>query len=478
MDRSFPVAFIMYLLVDIKTVADYIVNDIIEIKHWRFKMKKAETFYEIQSAVEFSESVDHDSSFFTNFDGFRGEFTEKRILKELNINPKTTEYIGQVSINKKLIFIAGHRGSGKTTELNNIAYRIKNTNCFYPVLCYLDKKGGLDINNIDFVDILIYILDNLAEILNKDGIDIDQKTIESFQSWYTQRIDEINNIRKSTIDISSGAEAGFNIPGIFKLFSKVTASLSGTNEVKSIIRNTFINKFSDFSLKFNQFIEEISAELRKKNIARDIIFIIDGFEKIGNLETIKKILISESNKLLEIKTNMILTLPIELMKEAARINNYGTIFNFPVIKIKEKNGNVVSDALAKFKEFILKRADEKLFAEGAIEKIILLSGGSPRELLRIIQQGYVAADGEQIDELAIDKATQILASTIAPYLTKAELDKLKELKESLKNDKEVPYDNIIQELLEKCIIFEYNDGTHKQVNPIIENSKVYMEYVR
>lgn len=440
-------------------------------------MKKAKSFYEIQSAVEFSESVDHNSPFFTDFDGLRGEFTEKRVLKELNINPVTSEYIGQASLNKKLIFIAGHRGSGKTTELNNIAYRIKNPSCFYPVLCYLDKKGGLDINNIDFVDILIYILENLAETLQKDGIDINQKTIKSFQNWYTQRIEEINHLHKSTIDVSSGVEGGFTIPGILKLFSKVTASLSGTDEVKSVIRTTFINKFSDFALKFNQFIEEISAELREKKRAKDIIFIIDGFEKIGNLDTRKKILISDSNRLLEIKTNMILTLPIELMKEAARINNYGTILNFPVIKIKEKDETVVYAALTRFIKFILKRVDEKLFAQGAIEKIILLSGGSPRELLRIIQQAYVAADGELIDEQAIDKAAKVLASTIAPYLTQAELDKLKELKEARKKNEEVPYDHILQELLEKCIIFEYNDGTHKRVNPIIENSKVYLENV-
>ena len=39
------------------------------------------------------------------------------------------------------------------------------------------------------------------------------------------------------------------------------------------------------------------------------------------------------------------------------------------------------------------------------------------------------------------------------------------------------FDAVMQELLEKVIVMEYNDGNHKRVNPLVEISKIYQERV-
>jgi len=41
----------------------------------------------------------------------------------------------------------------------------------------------------------------------------------------------------------------------------------------------------------------------------------------------------------------------------------------------------------------------------------------------------------------------------------------------------MPFDEDLQDLLEKLIILEYNDGTYKRVNPIVEESQLYKQYV-
>ena len=99
---------------------------------------------------------------------------------------------------------------------------------------------------------------------------------------------------------------------MFSLVTKTKGKLSGSNSTKETIRTVFKNKFSDFSLKFNEFILDIKKYLLDNHISKDLLFIIDGFEKIGSLEDRKKILIDNSNKFVEIKANMIITLPIEL----------------------------------------------------------------------------------------------------------------------------------------------------------------------
>jgi hypothetical protein len=54
---------------------------------------------------------------------------------------------------------------------------------------------------------------------------------------------------------------------------------------------------------------------------------------------------------------------------------------------------------------------------------------------------------------------------------------LKNLKGELDAGHPIGFDSQIQALLEKEVIFEYNDGTYKCVNPLLERSKLYKHHV-
>ena len=78
-------------------------------------MNKANTFYEIQDAVAFNNPIDEKNEFYTDFSAFRKDFSEDKIFKHFNINP-VTKNCNKLSQTVKL-FLSGHRGTGKTTEL-------------------------------------------------------------------------------------------------------------------------------------------------------------------------------------------------------------------------------------------------------------------------------------------------------------------------------------------------------------------------
>lgn len=439
-------------------------------------MHKATNFFEIPNAVDFTEPIASDSEFYVDFSRLRGNFTDKRLFRYLSVNPNTFAYTEQNFVNKKVLFLAGHRGSGKTTELKRITKLLQNPNCFFTVFCDL-KEEALDLNNLDFVDILLFILENLISELNAKGIAVKESVLKSFYDWYSERIEEINNRKESQIRIETGIEGKYTIPLILNVFAKLRTSLSGTHETKEIIRTTFKNKFSEFALKFNEFTEEIARNLRGKKKAKDILFVIDGFEKIGSLENRRKIILEDSNRLIAVKTNMLITLPIELMKEESRLSNFSEVILFPNVKIKEKDNSKVEEAFKKFEELIDKRIDSKLFeSKDLAQKIIEFSGGSPREVLRIIHRSYIESEKEIITQKSVENAIKALSS-VANYLTESELLKLKELKEANEKNEEVSYDSVLQELLEKRIVFEYNTGSYRRVSPIIEVSKIYQQYV-
>ena len=428
-------------------------------------MNKANTFYEIQDAVAFNNPIDEKNEFYTDFSGFRKGFNEKKIFKYLNINP-TTKECNKISQTLKL-FLSGHRGTGKTTELLKLKNEIDETTCFFTVFCDLSDEE-LDVNNIDFIDIIILILEKLTETLKERKIDIPKANIEPFYNWYEQRITEINNQTDESASIEVEGKVGINLFSLFSLVSKTKGKLSGSNSTKETIRKVFKNKFSDFSLKFNEFILDIKDYLLKNGISKDLLFIIDGFEKIGSLEDRKKILIDNSNKFVEIKANMIITLPIELFSEVSRLKEFASHISFPLITL-DKNSK------QRFKEFIYKRIEKNLFdSEETVEKIISYGAGSPRETLKIISNAYIQAEGEIIDLKSVQDAQKSISEELMKYLDEKEISLLKQVYTKTK----IPFSDELAKLLIKKVLLDYEDGLEREINPILLDNEDFINLIK
>lgn len=428
-------------------------------------MNKATTFYEIQDAVAFNNPIDEKNEFYTDFSGFRKGFNEKKIFKYLNIKP-TTKECNKISQTLKL-FLSGHRGTGKTTELLKLKNEIDETTCFFSVFCDLSDEE-LDVNNIDFIDIIILILEKLTKTLDDKKIDIPKANIEPFYDWYEQRITEINNQTDESASIEVEGKAGIDLFSLFSLVSKTKGKLSGSNSTKETIRKVFKNKFSDFSLKFNEFILDIKGYLLKNEISKDLLFIIDGFEKIGSLEDRKKILIDNSNKFVEIKANMIITLPIELFSEVSRLKEFASHISFPLISLD-------NNSKERFKEFIYKRIEKSLFdSEQTVEKIIYYGAGSPRETLKIILEAYVQAEGEIIDLKSVQDAQKSISEELMKYLDEKEISLLKQVYTKTK----IPFSDELAKLLIKKVLLDYEDGLEREINPILLDNQDFINLIK
>lgn len=425
--------------------------------------KKANSFYEILNSVEFNNPIDDKDEFFTDFSGLRKGFSENKIFKMLNINPSTKDCNELKTIQR--IFLSGHRGTGKTTELLRLKNEINSTGCYLVVFCDLSKEE-LDMNNIDFVDIVIYMLEQLVSELKSKNIEIKTSDIESFYEWYKQRVVEINDKIDTSATIETEARVTIGIPALLGLITRTKAKLQASQDTKETIRRVFTNKFSDFSLKFNEFILSVKATIKEKQIAKDLLFIIDGFEKIGTLDARQKILIDNSNKFVEIQSNMMIALPIELFSRISTLSNFSTPISFPLITLDEGGMN-------KFREFICKRVDEALFEDGAIERIIQCGAGSPRETLKIIEEAYIAADGEKITVKSVEEAREKVSSEIVDYLTKEEIELLKELT----TNTNIPYSDTLANLTVKKVVLEYGDGSQKQINPIVSENEKFQKFI-
>ncbi len=442
--------------------------------------KKAQSLLEVDNAVRLDVPITPDHEFYTDFSDVRGDFEDKMIYRTLNVNPKTFVFNREPNLgNKVLLFLAGMRGSGKTSELAKIAQKLNNKDCFFCVTCNLDD--GLDKNDMEYMDILIFQIERLIQELDEKQIRVDERFLESLFNWFSERVKEINKSIKK--------EGGFELevegktPSFFSFLSitaKLKGNITGNKENAEKIRTTFKSSFTDFSIKVNEFIEGINMALRRDKIAQEVLFVIDGLEKTATPDLRKKIVINESDRIRQIKVNTIFTLPIELMPEAQRLTQLCTVVSFPFVKIRERDGSLIEEAIARFEDFVYKRIDAALFdSPETVRKAILHGGGSPRELLRVLEYANLSADEDdnKIFLHDLDKGIKKLAAQTSQYVSDKDLEKLKQLKEANEKGIPLPFDEEWQGLIENLLVLEYNNGTYKRVNPILEASPLYQYYV-
>ena len=442
--------------------------------------KKATTLVEVDNAVRLDVPITPDHAFYTDFADVRGDFEDRMIYKTLNVHPKTFVFNQVVNQNNKvLLFLAGMRGSGKTSELAKITQKLNNKECFFCITCNVDT--GIDANDLEYTDILIFQLERLFEEAEIAGLDLDKDIIDSLNSWFGERVKEINKVIKKEggfeVEIKAKTPSLFSFLGIS---AKLKANLAGSKENADKIRTVMKNNFKDLSQKFNEFIEHVNIIIRKKGMAQEILFVVDGLEKTATTDIRKKVVEELSDRIRSIKVNTIFTLPIELMPKRNTLEAFSVPVNFPFVKIREKNGDIVEEAVRRFEDFIYKRIDASLFdSPDTVRKAILYGGGSPRELLRVLEYANMFADEDtnKIFLKDLEKGVKKLSAQTSQYVSSKDLEKLKILKEANQKGELIAFDEEWQDLLEKLIILEYNDGTYKRVNPIVEDSPLYKQYV-
>ncbi len=448
-------------------------------------MKKAFHIHEIDQAVNKFEPVPYGHAFYTDFDGVRGDFQMQQLCRILNITKEGDQYVFHADLNrnnKTFLFLAGMRGTGKTSELAKYAKLFSSPGCFFPVVCNIDKE--LDMDKVQYMDVLIFQLQKLIEQAEFVGLNLNDSIVKSMNNWFRDRVREINK----SLKVSGNAEIEFD-PGetslggrllsvLLGVTAKLKAGLQGSAERADKIRESFKNNFTDYAPKFNEFLEEVNQQLRAQGIAREVLFIIDGLEKTFSAEQRRRLILEESNRILKIKANTIFTLPVELIKEEAIIRQFSDVVIFPFIKVEDRDGTPVAAAVERYKEFVYKRIDRSLFeSEAVVEKAIRYSGGSPLQLLLILEYAnYSLSEGQTtLDMAAVERSIARLANQLGRNVEEKEIALLKQLEKDLAAGKSIGLKAELQPLLEKNYVFEYNDGSYKAINPLVKASAYYQQ---
>ncbi len=368
-------------------------------------------FWDIPSVTRHDQALPPDSPLRVDTEEARGHFSFQKLLRNLGVD---NNYRLRKAPETFYGIFCGHRGCGKSTELNRLAQRLHGPERFFVVA--LDAATDLDPNNLGFPDVLMALARELVTALQRERIEINESFLHGLQDWFAQRIEHNEKTKALASEIRTGAKAGAGLPFIGELFAQLTNSLRINSTYKEELRFLIKNTFSQFAAAFERLILAAESELKRQGWSGHLLFIVDGTDRLTGDDS-RRFFIEDVHQLQQIPSRFLYCAPIHLLHLENQTQQHFEHFILPMIKIREADGEKNPQAWETMREMIRRRVDERMFSgDATLDRLVGHSGGNPRELLRLVDYAYQSAEEERIDPAAAEAAVKSLATDYKRFL--------------------------------------------------------------
>lgn len=431
----------------------------------------AMTFWEIPNNLKYDEPIDDCSPLFVETAVARGNFNYNWLYKSLLLHPIEMEFKG-VPPRRNYQLLLGHRGCGKSTELRRLCHKLHDPKRFFVV--FLDALSQLDINNLGYPDILLAMASALLDKLEQADIGLSAEFTQPLEGWFDERVEKHERTREYAADIKTGISAETGLPFIAKLFAAITTSFRVNSTYKEEVRTVVTNHFSEFAGAFNVLIAAAEEQVAYEGRGRHLLFIVDGTDRLSQKDR-QRFFIDDAYQLQQVEGNFLYCAPIQLSNEEGQVHEVFRAQVLPMIKLREKHDPTpLPEAYAAMREMVYRRVHRNLFdGEATVDYLIEHSGGNPRHLIRLLNDSFLAAEGECLDEKAAKAAVENQATDFRRILNSEDYPLLAEIDHS---DDEINSDRV-RYLLYNLALLEYN-SFWRLTHPAVRTLDAYKRAVQ
>lgn len=350
-------------------------------------------------------------------------------------------------------FFSGHRGCGKSTELNRLAADEEINKKFFVVK--YSAKDVCDVNNLNYVDVLFSIGAQLYIQYVDAGKKLRPELIKELDAWRNS----IEQVREKTLSAEAYGESG-----IKAFFVSFLAKIKAEDTTRKIIREKIEPKLSELIDKINLIIADIEGKEKKK-----VLVVIDYLDK-PSLEQAKKIFYDNYTAITQPACYVVYTVPISIYFAQEFTVMRGTSFFLPNIKLHIKNdrNSIYEPGYQLMKTFVFKRMKKELIEPEALDLAIKMGAGVFRESARIMQIASDSAtehDRDRIIKEDVERAEQEIRSDFKRILKSEDYTILNEVCK----DNEIRGIEKIGHLLHNLSVLEYiNDENWCDIHPTLE----------
>jgi len=370
--------------------------------------------------------------------------------------------------------LAGHRGSGKTTELLRLQRALEtdpNSKKYFTVFCEADKD--VDRNDVDFPDVLAAIIRQMASQLKKKGIKLKP-------GYFTDRWKRITSLL--------GSEVSFEGLDLGEGMLKVTTAIKSSPDARLKIRELLEPDTGNWINAANDVIDEAILKLRKEG-CHGLVIIVDDLDKMvlrphleAGCSTAEHLFVNRQAQLNAFRCHMVYTLPLPLAysSQAPTLrSSYGTsIHVVPMTKVATRppENAPFEPGIAKFRDMIdmrlasIKADRKRVFESDTVrDELIRFSGGQPRELMILIREAF-AKDDLPITAAGLTFAARDIRRSYARQMRRELWPIIEQVRATGRIERTADNDELVRELLDSRAILAYvNDDDEEwyNLNPII-----------
>jgi energy-coupling factor transporter ATP-binding protein EcfA2 len=385
-----------------------------------------------------------DPSFYTDRDG--------NPFQRIKIEFLTTQ-------TREKILFTGHRGCGKSTELNRLAADPEILNKFLVVK--YSVFDVLDPNDVKFIDLLFSIAAQTYTRALDEGLPLAQSLFDRLNRW------------RQTIQIAKidKEEAEVEVKGRLKaFFLEAMGRLQRGVESKREVREVLEPRLTDLMEITNTILDEVRLALRE----RDILLIIDDIEK-APISVGRNLFVENASVLIQPRCKIVYTLPIALYcshEFPGTIAAVGTSHLLPNFHVITPKGQADAKTIRQLSEMVAKRLDPSLIDPDHLEKAIVNSGGVTRDIMRVLRAACTIAltrGGDRILGPDVDQSLAEIRNQYNRFLT----DDHFAILQKVVGRKAAGSSQVELDLIHALAILEYLNGeqwvdVHPMVKPLLD----------
>ncbi len=367
--------------------------------------------------------------------------------------------------------LAGHRGAGKSTELKRLTEELENPSQggerFFVVYFEADKED-IDVNDVDFPDLLLAIVRQLGSALREIGIDLRSNRLSAL-------LDDIKTL--------AGSEVEFQKLDFDAKIAKFTAAIKNSPTSRQLIRQALEPRASSLLQATNELIGEAAKMICNIDYGyKNLVLIVDNLDRIVLRElepgrnTHSRFFIDRGEQLKALNCPVVYTLPISMVFSAqspALISIYGrTPDVLPMVKLINRDESVNPEGLAVMRQVVLARLDAAKInhntafdSTDTLDYLCKMSGGHLRNLLILLRSACLNAERLPIEFQHAKSAVLEMGNGYERALTKPGLI---EAMRQIDKTQQLSGSDHDQMLLHYLYVLKYpNDKVWYALNPAI-----------
>jgi energy-coupling factor transporter ATP-binding protein EcfA2 len=391
-----------------------------------------------------------------------GDIERLRVEYGRDVLIRLKQEVGASEKNGKLVF-AGHRGCGKSTLLKRFAVDMQNEH-FVVFFSIADQMESAAVSHIN----ILYLIGlQLLSQATKAHLTVPDEIKEALLGW-------TNTKRKETSEQKLKSEVGVNLE---KVLQVVNLKLQQEQTFREELEKTYEKRISELVSNLDRLAATIQAQAKKP-----VLVVIDDLDKL-DLTVVVPIYRDNVKALFSPNFRIVFTIPVSATQDPqiiGSLNSEGVVrpqlFSVAKFFTRETCHDPASPPIEApvdlFQNMIEKRFPAHVLSAEMARKMVLLSGGVMRELVRLgrecctecmVQLEINPGATVQIDDAILMTAVKNLRNDFARQIG-ANYDVLVRVYESL----DVVEGEAFVKMLHGLIVLEYENGDlWFDVHPIV-----------